>query len=179
MVKFNENPHGKYFCNVIQVAETLPKEVLEKMHAVEKSDPVVDPTSLAEYDGFIFGMPTRFGMMPAQMKAMFDATGQLWQQGALVGKPAGVFVCTGTQGGGQETTALTAITQLTHHGMIFIPVGYTFGEKLFDMETVRGGSAYGAGTYAGPTGQRQPTQLELDHAEHQGKYFAGKALKLM
>jgi NAD(P)H dehydrogenase (quinone) len=88
-------------------------------------------------------------MMAAQFKAFLDATGQLWQTQALNGKPAGIFVSTGTQGGGQETTALTAITQLAHHGMIFVPVGYKYGPSLFDVNEVRGGSAYGSGTFAG------------------------------
>ena len=165
---------------LLQVPETLPTEVLEKMHAAPKPEdvPIADPHTLPEFDGFVFGIPTRFGMMPAQMKAFFDATGGLWQSGALVGKPAAVFVCTGTQGGGQETTALTTITQLAHHGMIFVPVGYSFGAQLFDTEVVRGGSPYGAGCYAGAGGSRQPSELELAHAEHQGKYFAAVAKKL-
>lgn len=72
---------------------------------------------------------------------------------------------------------LTAITQLVHHGMIFVPIGYTFGGGMFEMEKVRGGSPYGAGTFAGD-GSRQPSELELDLAFHQGKYFAGFAKKL-
>lgn len=71
------------------------------------------------------------------------------------------------QGGGIETTALTAVTQFAHHGMPFIPTGYSFGERLFAMDEVRGGTAYGASTYAGPTGSRQPSELELDYAQHQ------------
>uniref|UniRef100_A0A7N2LP45 Uncharacterized protein n=1 Tax=Quercus lobata TaxID=97700 RepID=A0A7N2LP45_QUELO len=93
------------------------------------------------------------------------------------GKPAGLFYSTGSQGGGQETTPLTAITQLVHHGMIFVPIGYTFGAGMFEMEKVRGGSPYGTGTYAGDR-SRQPSELELDLAFHQGKYFAGISKKL-
>jgi NAD(P)H dehydrogenase (quinone) len=117
---------------ILRVAETLPEEVLTKMHAAPPPDdiPVLDPRDLPKYDGFLFGFPTRFGMMAAQMKAMFDATGQLWQAGALVGKPAGVFVSVATQGGGMETTAMTAVTQLTHHGMLFVPPGYSAGERI-------------------------------------------------
>lgn len=115
---------------LLRVAETLPDAVLQKMHAPPKPDDidVVDPHDLPKYDGFIFGFPTRFGMMASQMKAMFDATGNHWQSGALVGKPAGIFVSVATQGGGIETTAMTAVTQLAHHGMVFVPVGYTAGE---------------------------------------------------
>jgi NAD(P)H dehydrogenase (quinone) len=72
---------------------------------------------------------------------------------------------------------LTTVTQLTHHGMVFVPVGYTFGAKLFDMEKVQGGSPYGAGTFAAD-GSRWPSEMELEHAFHQGQYFAGIAKKL-
>ncbi|CAL5095663.1 unnamed protein product [Urochloa decumbens] len=163
---------------IFQVPETLPEEVLGKMGAPPKTEaPVITPQELAEADGILFGFPTRFGMMAAQMKAFFDATGGLWREQSLAGKPAGIFFSTGTQGGGQETTALTAVTQLTHHGMVFVPVGYTFGAKMFDMESVHGGSPYGAGTFAGD-GSRWPTEVELEHAFHQGKYFAGIAKRL-
>ncbi|GBG71368.1 hypothetical protein CBR_g8787 [Chara braunii] len=164
---------------VYQVPETLSPEVLGRMHAPPKPAgiPIITPTKLAEADGIVFGFPTRFGMMAAQMKAFFDSTGSLWQSQALAGKPAGIFISTGTQGGGQETTALTAITQLTHHGMIFVPVGYGFGAGMFKMDEVRGGSPYGAGTFAG-AGDRMPTKLELDLALHQGKMLATVAKKL-
>ncbi|XLR57159.1 hypothetical protein HN51_011462 [Arachis hypogaea] len=88
------------------------------------------------------------------------------------------FYSTGSQGGGQETTALTAITQLVHHGMLFVPIGYTFGGGMFEMNEVKGGSTYGAGTYAGGDGSRQPTKLELEQAFHQGKYIATITKKL-
>lgn len=161
-----------------QVPETLPEEVLGKMSAPPKSDvAVITPTELSEADGFVFGFPTRFGMMAAQFKAFLDATGGLWRTQQLAGKPAGLFYSTGSQGGGQETTALTAITQLVHHGMIFVPIGYTFGAGMFEMENVKGGSPYGAGTYAGD-GSRQPSALELEQAFHQGKYIATITKKL-
>ncbi|KAH8966362.1 hypothetical protein BDL97_03G021500 [Sphagnum fallax] len=161
-----------------QVPETLPEEVLLKMSAPPKPDvPIIQPAQLADADGFIFGFPTRYGMMAAQFKAFLDATGGLWRTQALAGKPAGLFYSTGSQGGGQETTALTAITQLTHHGIIFVPVGYTFGAKMFELSEVKGGSPYGAGTYAGD-GTRQPSQIELEQAYHQGSYIAGIAKKL-
>ncbi|KAK8664824.1 hypothetical protein V6N13_084597 [Hibiscus sabdariffa] len=163
---------------VFQVAETLPEEVLGKMHAPPKTDaPIITPNELTEADGLLFGFPTRFGMMPAQFKAFLDSTGGLWRTQALAGKPAGFFYSTSAQGSGQETTALTAITQLVHHGMIFVPIGYSFGAGMFEMEQVKGGSPYGAGTYAGD-GSRQPSELELAQAFHQGKYFAGFAKKL-
>ncbi|CEM08867.1 unnamed protein product [Vitrella brassicaformis CCMP3155] len=168
-------------CLLYQVAETLSDEVLKKMSAPPKDTdiPVVDVHTLPDADGILFGTPTRFGAMCAQMKAMWDATGGLWQGGKLVGKPAGIFFSTATQAGGQETTALTALTQFTHHGMIFVPIGYTLGEVQFDMSEIHGGSAYGAGTFAGADGSRMPSEKELALAKHQGKYFTNvtKAIK--
>ncbi|AQK65362.1 putative NAD(P)H dehydrogenase (quinone) FQR1-like 2 [Zea mays] len=163
-----------------RVPETLPPEVLEKMQAPVK-DPAVpviaSAAELQEADGVLFGFPTRYGAMAAQMKAFFDSTGSLWEAQKLAGKPAGFFVSTGTQGGGQETTAWTAITQLAHHGMLFVPIGYTFGSGMFDMDGIRGGSPYGAGVFAGD-GSRQPSETELALAEHQGKYMASIVKKL-
>ncbi|KAJ4981278.1 hypothetical protein NE237_032115 [Protea cynaroides] len=163
--------------NLWQVPETLSDEILGKMSAPPKSDvPIIEPSDLAEADGILFGFPTRFGMMAAQFKAFLDATGGLWRTQELAGKPAGIFYSTASQGGGQETTPLTAITQLVHHGMIFVPIGYTFGAGMFEMDKVKGGSPYGAGTLAGD-GSRQPSQLELEQAFHQGKYFAAISKK--
>ncbi|KAJ8604088.1 hypothetical protein CTAYLR_001729 [Chrysophaeum taylorii] len=163
---------------LLQVPETLPAEVLEKMGAPPKPDvAVADPHTLPEFDGFLFGTPTRFGMASAQMKSFMDATGGLWMKGALVGKPAGIFFSTGSQGGGQETTALTFVTQFAHHGLIFVPIGYS-NPKLMDMGEIHGGSPYGAGCLAGPDGSRMPSDLEKDVAKHQGTYFAGVVKKL-
>lgn len=141
-------------------------------------DPIATPEVLKEADGVLFGIPTRFGMAAAQMKAFMDSTGGLWMSGGLVGKPAGVFFSTGTAGGGQETTALTFLTQLSHHGMIYVPIGYS-SQLLMNMDEVHGGSAYGAGTLAGTDGSRTPSKLELDVAEHQGGYFAGVVNRLV
>ncbi|KAK6125471.1 hypothetical protein DH2020_040779 [Rehmannia glutinosa] len=163
-----------------RVPETLPDDVLAKMWAPHKDDsiPVIgSPVELTGADGFLFGFPTRYGCMAAQMKAFFDSTGQLWKEQKLAGKPAGFFVSTGTQGGGQETTAWTAITQLAHHGMLFVPIGYTFGAGMFKMDSARGGSPYGAGVFAGD-GSREPSETELALAEHQGQYMAATVKKL-
>ncbi|XVF68955.1 hypothetical protein PTKIN_Ptkin11bG0042300 [Pterospermum kingtungense] len=149
------------------------------MKAPPKADevPEIRPEQLMDADGFLFGFPSRFGVMAAQFKAFFDATTELWECQALAGKPAGIFWSTGFHGGGQELTALTAITQLAHHGMIFVPLGYTFGRGMFEMNEVKGGSSYGAGTFAAD-GSREPTELELQQAFHQGKYVAEIAKKL-
>ncbi|KAJ7952966.1 NAD(P)H dehydrogenase (Quinone) [Quillaja saponaria] len=162
-----------------RVPETLPIEVLDQMKAPPKDDeiPEITAAELVAADGLLFGFPTRYGCMAAQMKAFFDSTGQLWKEQKLAGKPAGFFVSTGTQGGGQETTAWTAITQLTHHGMLFVPIGYTFGAGMFKMDSIRGGSPYGAGVFAGD-GTREPSETELALAEHQGKYMAAVVKRL-
>ncbi|KXZ44941.1 hypothetical protein GPECTOR_60g718 [Gonium pectorale] len=166
--------------SLFQVRETLSKEVLEKMHAAPKPDdvPVIDTHTLPDADAFVFGFPTRFGMMAAQMKAFFDTTGALWQQGALFGKPASMFTSTATQGGGQETTILTAVSQLAHHGMIYVPTGYAAGGVMFGVQEPKGGSPWGAGTLAGPDGSRQPSEEELEAVRVQAKLFGAVAKKL-
>ncbi|XP_038900613.1 probable NAD(P)H dehydrogenase (quinone) FQR1-like 3 [Benincasa hispida] len=162
-----------------QVPETLSDAIMKKIKAPPKADDVqeIRPEQLLEADGFLFGFPSRFGVMAAQFKAFFDATSEIWQSQALAGKPAGIFWSTGFHGGGQELTALTAITQLAHHGMIFVPLGYTFGSKMMEMNEVKGGSPYGAGTFAAD-GTRHPTELELEQAFYQGKYVAELTKKL-
>lgn len=159
---------------IFQVAETLSQEVLDKMFAPPKDStvPVInDPAELEAFDGVMFGIPTRFGVMAAQMKAFFDRSGGVWAKGGFIGKTAGVFFSTGTQGGGQETTALTTFTQFVHHGMVIVPLGYS-DPALFNMDEVHAGSPYGAGTFAGAKGDRQPSALELGVAESHGKHFA-------
>jgi len=165
---------------IYQIDETLPAEVLEKMHAPPKpAYPIIAPTELPNYDGFIFGIPTRYGNMPAQFKAFWDATGSLWASGALAGKYASVFISTGTPGGGQEITALSLLSTFVHHGIIFVPLGYskTFGQ-LANLSEVRGGSPWGAGTFAGADGSRSPSALELELAKLQGEHFFGVISKV-
>lgn len=161
---------------LFQVAETLPTEVLEKMGAVEARKafadvPVLDPKQLADADAIIFGTPTRFGNMAGQMRAMLDATGGLWQKGALVGKVGSVFASTGTQHGGQETTITSFHTTLFHHGMIVVGVPYSC-QGLVEMGEITGGTPYGATTLAGSDGSRQPSENELAIARFQGKHVA-------
>lgn len=158
---------------IFQVPETLSDEVLAKMHAPAKPDyPVATLDTLTGYDAFLFGVPTRYGNYPAQWKAFWDSTGGLWASGALYGKPAGFFVSTGTPGGGQETTIVNALSVIVHHGMIYVPLGYAPAfDKLTRLDEVHGGSPYGAGSFAGPDGSRQPSALELEIAQIQGKSF--------
>lgn len=167
---------------LLQVAETLPDSVLEKMGAVEAKKafahiPVAKPADLADADGLLFGSGTRFGSASAQLQAFFDSTGGLWAKGALIGKPAGVFVSTGTQHGGQESTLIGMSTFLLHHGMVVVGVPYA-AQELTAMNEITGGSPYGSGVLAGPDGSRLPSANELAIARFQGKHLAQIAAKL-
>ncbi|KAM3066029.1 flavodoxin-like fold protein [Clarireedia jacksonii] len=167
--------------DLYQVPETLPQEVLEKMHAPPKNAdiPVINAKTLENYDAFLFGVPTRYGNFPTQWKAFWDTTGGQWASGAYWGKYAGIFVSTGTPGGGQESTAIAAMSTLTHHGIIYVPLGYkTAFAQLANLSEVRGGSPWGAGTFAGPDGSRQPSALELEIALAQGEAFGNAISKV-
>ncbi|RYO88493.1 hypothetical protein DL764_008719 [Monosporascus ibericus] len=161
--------------DIYQVPETLPKDVLEKMHAPGQSAdiPILeDPGTLEAYDGILFGIPTRYGNFPAQMKAFIDHTGKQWSTGGFWGKMAGLFVSTASQGGGQESTAIAAMSTFAHHGLIYVPLGYARSfSNLVDLSEARGGSAWGAGTFAGADGSRQPSEKELEIARIQGEEF--------
>lgn len=167
---------------VLQVAETLPAEVLAKMGAVEAKKafaqvPIADPKRLAEADAIILGTPTRYGSATAQMRAFLDATGGLWASGALIGKVGSAFTSTGSQHGGQETTLLALSTFFFHMGMVIAGVPYSV-QELVKMDEVTGGTPYGASTIAGPRGERQVSQNELAIAQAQGRHVAGIAAKL-
>ncbi len=167
---------------IFQVPETLPEEVIEKMHAVEAKKqfaniPVAKVEDLGEADGIIFGTPTRFGNMCAQMRTFLDATGQLWLQGALVGKVGSVFASTATQHGGQESTILSFHTTLLHHGMVIVGLPYT-EKRQMTVEEITGGTPYGATTIAAPDGSRQPSKNELEMARFQGMHVAKITKKL-
>jgi len=166
--------------DILQVPETLSDDVLQKMHAAPKATyPVATAEKLLEYDAFLFGIPTRYGNFPAQWKAFWDRTGGIWAKGGYWGKYAGVFVSTGTPGGGQESTAIASLSTLAHHGIIYVPLGYGQAFPLLaNLSEVHGGSPWGAGTFAGGDGSRQPTPLELEIAETQGKTFYGVVSKV-
>lgn len=159
--------------DIYQVPETLSDDVLKLLHAGAKPNyPIATPETLEQYDAFLFGIPTRYGNFPAQWKAFWDSTGGLWAKGALYGKVAGVFVSTGTPGGGQEMTIRNILSILTHHGIIYVPLGYknTF-PLLTNLDEIHGGSPWGAGTFAGGDGSRTPSDLELEIASTQGSSF--------
>ncbi|CUM65749.1 uncharacterized protein PRCAT00003397001 [Priceomyces carsonii] len=154
-----------------QVPETLPDSLLKKLHAPPRPDiPIATIDTLKEYDSFLFGIPTRFGNFPSQWKAFWDSTGSLWANGSLIGKHAGMFVSTGGAGGGQETTLMSSLPVLVHHGIVFVPLGYSH-PGISSLEEVHGGSPWGAGTFAGPDGSRKVSELELEIAKAQGKNF--------
>jgi NAD(P)H dehydrogenase (quinone) len=160
-----------------RVSEIIREDALKKHGAkLEQAAPVASPNELGEYDAIIFGTPTRFGNMAAQMRNFLDQTGSLWMQGALIGKVASVFTSTGT-GGGNESTILTFIPTLLHHGMVYVGLPYSCPE-LADVTEVKGGSPYGAGTIAGADGSRQPSAKELAQARFQGRHVANITKKL-
>ena len=162
---------------VKRVAEIMPEDVAKKHGAkTDQAAPIASPKELGEYDAIIFGTPTRFGNMAAQMRNFLDQTGSLWMQGTLIGKVASVFTSTGT-GGGNESTILTFIPTLLHHGMIYVGLPYSCPE-LTDISELKGGSPYGAATIAGPDGSRQPSAKELSMARFQGKHVASIAKKV-
>jgi NAD(P)H dehydrogenase (quinone) len=160
-----------------RVPELMPEDVA-RQHGVKLNQPapVASPKELADYDAIIFGTPTRFGNMAAQMRNFLDQTGGLWMKGALVGKVASVFASTGT-GGGNESTILTFIPTLLHHGMIYVGLPYSCPE-LTDVSELKGGSPYGAATIAGSDGSRQPTAKELAMARFQGRHVASIAAQM-
>jgi NAD(P)H dehydrogenase (quinone) len=167
---------------VLQVAETLPAELLAKIGAAEAKKafahvPLADPKRLAEADAIILGSPTRYGSAASQMQAFIDATGALWASGALVGKVGSAFSSTASQHGGQETTLLGMSTFFFHQGMLIAGVPFTTPE-LLNLTEVSGGTPYGATTIAGPRGDRQPTANELTIARVQGRHVAQIASKL-
>jgi NAD(P)H dehydrogenase (quinone) len=138
--------------------------------------PIASPEELADYDAIIFGTPTRFGNMAAEMRSFLDQTVGLWMKGALIGKVASVFTSTGT-GVGNESTILTFIPTLLHQGLIYVGLPYSCSE-LTDISEVKCGSPYGAATIAGPGGSRQPSVKELAQARFQGSRVAEIASKL-
>jgi NAD(P)H dehydrogenase (quinone) len=168
--------------SLFQVKETLPDEVLTKMGAIDAKKawahvPVIQANQLADADAILFGIPTRFGLVVTQMQTLFDATGQLWATGKLVGKVGSVFASTATQHGGQETTIVHAHTFCFHQGMVVVGVPYAC-PNLSNMTEVSGGTPYGATTLAGPKGDRQVTENELTIARYQGKHVAEIAGKI-
>jgi NAD(P)H dehydrogenase (quinone) len=167
---------------LFRVQETLTDEILARMGALEAKQQfsgirVATPEVLAEADGLIFGIPTRFGSASSQMQQFFDTTGGLWASGALIGKPAGVMTSSAMQHGGQEATILSAHVTLLHHGMVIVGLPASF-TGLGGIEEVSGGSFYGASTITGGSGERMPSENELAAARFQGRHLAQIAARL-
>lgn len=164
--------------DIKRVPELMPEAVARKAGAKwDQAAPIASVDDLAGYDAIIFGTPTRFGNMCAQMRNFLDQTGGLWMKGSLVGKVGSVFISTATQHGGQETTITSFHSTLLHQGMIIVGVPYSC-QELMNMGEITGGSPYGAGTLAGGDGARQPSENELRIARFQGAHVAEIARKL-
>ncbi|MFZ4111529.1 MAG: NAD(P)H:quinone oxidoreductase [Polymorphobacter sp.] len=162
---------------VKRVPELVPDEVATASGMkVDQTAPVATVDELADYDAIIFGTPTRFGNMAAQMRNFLDQTGGLWFQNKLVGKVGSAFCSTASQHGGQETTLTSFHTTLLHHGMIIVGLPYTFKGNS-QMDEISGGTPYGASTLAGD-GSRTPSVNELEGARFQGRHVAEIATKL-
>ena len=164
--------------DIKRVPETAPAEVAKAAYfKLEQTAPIAHIEDLANYDGIIVGAPTRFGRIPGQMAAFLDQAGGLWMRGALNGKVGGAFTSTAAQHGGQEVTLFSLITNLLHFGMTIVGLPYSHQGQM-TLDEIVGGSPYGATTIAGGTGARQPSELDLAGARHQGELVAMTAKKL-
>lgn len=164
-----------------QVPELMPDDALKTHAKTARASfaqiPTVKPEQLAEADAIIFGTPTRFGNMCAQMRNFLDQTGGLWMKGALIGKVGSVFTSSATQHGGQESTILSFHTTLLHQGMVIVGVPYS-EQRQMTISEITGGSPYGASTITGGDGARQPSENELAIARFQGRHVADVARRL-
>ncbi len=164
-----------------QVEELIPKEkwndVMKKVKEELKDIPIATMEDLEWADGIAFGTPTRYGNMASQMKNFIDRTGNLWQKGSLINKVAGIFTSTSTQHGGQETTIITSMVPMFHHGMIVVGVPYS-EQRLFAFDSVSGGSPYGASSVSGPMADRTPTVNEIEIAKTLGRRIAEISKKI-
>ena len=164
--------------DVKRVPETVPEDIAKNGHfKLEQAPPIAKVDELEHYDAIIIGAPTRYGRMPSQMAAFLDQTGGLWARGALNGKVGGAFTSTATQHGGQETTLFSIITNLMNLGLTIVGLPYSYQQQM-TLDEVVGGSPYGATTIAGGKGERQPSEIDLGGARHQGKLIAETAAKL-
>jgi NAD(P)H dehydrogenase (quinone) len=164
---------------VKRVPELVPEDVAKGAHfKLDQAAPIATAEELAEYDAIIVGAGTRFGSVASQMRNFWDQTGGLWFQGKLVGKVGGVFTSSATQHGGQESTILSFIPTLLHHGMVVAGLPYAFAGQM-GVDAVKGGSPYGASTITDGDGSRQPSEVELEGAKFQGAHIAKLAAKLV
>jgi NAD(P)H dehydrogenase (quinone) len=163
---------------VKRVPELVPDEVAKASHyKLDQPAPIAEPSELADYDGFIIGVPTRYGVMASQMKNFWDQTGALWATGALIDKVVTVMSSTATQHGGQEATILSTQTVMQHHGMLIVPLGYGY-QGQSGTDKYRGGSPYGMTLLTGSDGSRWPDEDDIAGARYQGKRVAEIAIKM-
>jgi len=163
---------------VKRVPELMPLEVAQKAGVkLDQAAAIATPAELADYDAILIGTPTRYGRMASQMANFLDQTGSLWASNLLVGKVGSAFTSTASQHGGQEITLFSIITNLLHFGMVVVGLPYTAPAQL-RLDEVTGGSPYGATTIAGSTGERQPSDNEIELARFQGRHVAEVARKL-
>jgi NAD(P)H dehydrogenase (quinone) len=164
--------------DVKRVPETVPEAIARAHHfKLDQAAPIATIDDLADYDAIVVGTGTRFGRISSQMAAFLDQGGGLWMRGALNGKVGAAFVSTGSQHGGNETTLFSLITNLLHFGLIIVGLPYSHQGQMTLSEVV-GGAPYGATTITGGDGSRQPSEIELAGARHQGELVAKTAIKL-
>jgi NAD(P)H dehydrogenase (quinone) len=164
---------------VKRVPELVPDDIARKSgYKLDQAAPIATVAELADYDGIILGIPTRYGRMSSQMANFWDQAGGVWARGQLVGKVGSVMASSATQHGGQETTLFSGITNLLHFGMVIVGLPYSYAGQM-TLDEITGGAPYGATTIAGGQGQRLPSQNELDAARFQGRLVAETAARLI
>lgn len=164
--------------DIKRVPETVPAEIARSAgFKLDQEAPVAAISDLENYDAIVVGTGTRFGRMSSQMTAFLDQAGALWSRGALNGKVGAAFTSTGSQHGGQETTLFAIITNLLHLGMTIVGLPYSYRGQM-SIDEIVGGAPYGASTVAGSDGSRQPSEIDLGGARHQGAIVATVSAKL-
>lgn len=164
--------------DVKRVPETVPEDVAKEAgFKLDQEAPIAHVEDLANYDAIVVGTPTRFGRVSSQMAAFLDQAGGLWAKGAMVGKVGSAFTSSGSQHGGQETTLFSVITNLLHFGMLIVGLPYSHRGQM-TLDEIVGGAPYGATTIAGSDGSRQPSEIELEGARHQGELIARTTARL-
>lgn len=164
--------------DIRRVPETVPDAIARNARfKLDQQAPIATVAELENYDAIIIGTGTRYGRIASQMAAFLDQTGGLWARGALNGKVGAAFTSTATQHGGQEMTLFSIITNLLHFGMTIVGLPYSHQAQM-SMSEIVGGAPYGATTIAGGDGSRQPSEIDLAGARHQGELVARTAIKL-
>ena len=163
---------------VKRVPENVPEAIAKASYfKLDQPAPIATPGELANYDAIVVGAPTRFGRMPSAMGSFWEQAGALWMSGAMIGKVGGAFTSSATQHGGNETTLFSIIANLLHFGFVIVGLPYSHAGQM-SLDEVVGGAPHGATTIAGGKGERQPSQIELEGAKHQGALIAKTAAKL-